>query len=67
MTNQVCIFTTTDELEGIRIQEKLLHASVEVLLLNKKAAEEKNPPRVELYVPILHVEKAKTVLKVLHE
>jgi hypothetical protein len=67
VTNQVCIFTTTDESEGIRIQEKLLHASVEVLLLSKNDSEEQKVSRVELYVPVLHAEKAKTILKVLHE
>lgn len=67
MTKQVCIYTTTDEREGIRIQEKLLHASVEVLLLTKYNSEEQKASRVELYVPMFHAEKAKTVLKVLHE
>lgn len=67
MTNQVCIFTTNQEFEAILIQDKLLDANVDVVLLNKKDSTYQTFGQIELYVPILQAEKAKTLLKMLHE
>lgn len=67
VTNQVCIFTTNQEFEAILIQDKLLDANVDVVLLNKKDSTYQTFGQIELYVPILQAEKAKTLLKMLHE
>lgn len=67
VTNQVCIFTTNQEFEAILIQDKLIDANVDVVMLNKKDSSYQTFGQIELYVPVLQAEKAKTILKLLNE
>lgn len=67
MINPVCIFTTTQEFEAVRVQEKLIEANVDAMLLKKGDAISQLMIQMEIYVPLLQVEKAKTILKVLND
>jgi len=64
---QVCIYTTTSEPEAYMKQHQLLDANVEVILLNKKDSSYGTFGQIELYVPVLQVEKAKLILEKLNE
>lgn len=64
---QICIYSTMAEHEAILTQDKLLDAGVDVMLLNKKDSSYGTFGQIELYVPLMQVEKAKTILKILNE
>lgn len=65
--DQVCIFTTSAEHEAYLVQDNLLMANVDVILLNKKDSSYGTFGQIELYVPVLQAEKAKLILKQMHE
>lgn len=48
-------------------QHQLLDANVEVILLHKKDSSYGTFGQIELYVPVLQVEKAKLILEKLNE
>ncbi|MBL7898581.1 MAG: DUF2007 domain-containing protein [Crocinitomicaceae bacterium] len=64
---QVCIYSTDSEPEALMKQHRLLEANVEVILLNKKDSAYGTFGQIELYVPVLQVEKAKLILAKLNE
>jgi len=65
--NQVCVFSTSAEHEAILVQDKLLMAGVDVILLNKKDSTYGTFGQIELYVPGIQAEKAKLLIQKLHE
>ncbi|MBI3133139.1 MAG: hypothetical protein HYZ14_00545 [Bacteroidetes bacterium] len=66
--NQVCIFSAYAENDAVQVQDKLLQANVDVILLNKKdSTYGTTDGKVELYVPLLQAEKAKLLIKKLHD
>lgn len=66
--NQVCVYSAHAEQDAHAVQDKLLMANVDVILLNKKdTTYGTTDGKVELYVPLLQAEKAKLLIQKLHE
>ncbi|MBK7129864.1 MAG: hypothetical protein IPM74_04820 [Crocinitomicaceae bacterium] len=64
---QTCIYSTNSEHDALIKQHRLIEAGLDVVLLNKKDSSYGTFGQIELYVPVLQVEKAKLILSKLNE